>query len=109
MAHSTTRPGAGLLRHQKSDRLQPRTLGGTDPLSRRWRSADRQQSHREPNTASGPGQVELALRRIPTCWTARRQHHELIQSAKLNGHDLYRYLKDVLERLPTHPASRIKE
>jgi transposase len=33
----------------------------------------------------------------------------LIQSAKLNGHDPYRYLKDVLERLPTHPASRIKE
>jgi hypothetical protein len=30
-------------------------------------------------------------------------------SAKLNGHDPYRYLKDVLERLPTHPASRIDE
>ena len=33
----------------------------------------------------------------------------LIQSAKLNGHDPYRYLKDVLERLSTHPASRIEE
>ena len=33
----------------------------------------------------------------------------LIQSAKLNGHDPYRYLKDVLERLPTHSASRIEE
>jgi hypothetical protein len=33
----------------------------------------------------------------------------LIQSAKLNGHDPYRYLKDVLERLPTHPANRIDE
>ena len=33
----------------------------------------------------------------------------LIQSAKLNGHDPYRYLKDVLERLPTHPASRLDE
>jgi transposase len=33
----------------------------------------------------------------------------LIQSAKLNGHDPYRYLKDVLERIPTHPASRIDE
>lgn len=33
----------------------------------------------------------------------------LIQSAKLNGHDPYRYLKEVLERLPTHPASRIDE
>jgi transposase len=33
----------------------------------------------------------------------------LIQSAKLNGHDPYRYLKDVLERLPTQPASSIDE
>lgn len=33
----------------------------------------------------------------------------LIQSAKLNGHDPYAYLKDVLERLPTHPNSRIEE
>jgi transposase len=33
----------------------------------------------------------------------------LIQSAKLNGHDPYRYLKDILERLPTHAASRIEE
>ncbi|MDB5392899.1 MAG: transposase [Rhodospirillales bacterium] len=33
----------------------------------------------------------------------------LIQSAKLNGHDPYRYLKDVLERLPTQPASRIED
>ena len=31
----------------------------------------------------------------------------LIQSAKLNGHDPFAYLKDVLERLPTHPNSRI--
>jgi len=33
----------------------------------------------------------------------------LIQSAKLNGHDPLRYLRDVLERLPTQPASRIGE
>jgi hypothetical protein len=33
----------------------------------------------------------------------------LIQSAKLNGHDPYRYLKDVLARLPTQPNSRIDE
>jgi transposase len=33
----------------------------------------------------------------------------LIQSAKLNGHDPYAYLKDVLERLPTQPASRVEE
>jgi hypothetical protein len=33
----------------------------------------------------------------------------LIQSAKLNGHDPHRYLKDVLERLPTQRASRLEE
>ena len=33
----------------------------------------------------------------------------LIQSAKLNGHEPYAYLKDVLTRLPTQPASRIEE
>ena len=31
----------------------------------------------------------------------------LIQSAKLNGHDPYQYLKDVLQRLPTQRASQI--
>jgi hypothetical protein len=33
----------------------------------------------------------------------------LIQSAKLNGHDPYAYLRDVLTRLPTHKASQIDE
>ncbi|MES9826815.1 MAG: IS66 family transposase [Candidatus Thiodiazotropha sp.] len=33
----------------------------------------------------------------------------LIQSAKMNGHDPYAYLKDVLERLPTQRASAIDE
>ena len=33
----------------------------------------------------------------------------LIQSARLNGHDRYAYLKDVLQRLPTHKNSQISE
>jgi transposase len=33
----------------------------------------------------------------------------LIHSARLNGHDVYAYLKDILERLPTQPASRIAD
>ena len=33
----------------------------------------------------------------------------LVHSARLNGHDPYAYLKDVLEKLPAHPASRIGE
>jgi transposase len=33
----------------------------------------------------------------------------LVQSAKLNGNDPWAYLRDVLERLPGHPNSRIEE
>ena len=33
----------------------------------------------------------------------------LVHSARLNRNDPYAYLRDVLERLPTHPASRIGE
>ncbi len=33
----------------------------------------------------------------------------LIQSARMNGHDPYRYLKDVLTRLPTHRASKLHD
>jgi len=34
---------------------------------------------------------------------------EPIQSARLNGHDPYAYLKDVLARLPTQKMSQIDE
>jgi transposase len=33
----------------------------------------------------------------------------LVQSAKLNGLDPHAYLRDVLQRLPMHPASRLGE
>ena len=33
----------------------------------------------------------------------------LIQSARMNGHDPYAYLKDVLTRLPTQRASGIEQ
>ena len=33
----------------------------------------------------------------------------LLHSARINGHEPYAYFKDVLERLPTHPATRIDE
>jgi hypothetical protein len=33
----------------------------------------------------------------------------LIQPASISGHDPYADLKDVLERLPTQPASRVEE
>jgi hypothetical protein len=31
----------------------------------------------------------------------------LIQSAKLNGHDPYAYIKDVLQRLPTQNGNEL--
>ena len=33
----------------------------------------------------------------------------LIQSAKINGHDPQAYLRDVMDKLPTWPNSRISE
>jgi hypothetical protein len=33
----------------------------------------------------------------------------LLHSARINGHEPYAYIRDVLERLPTHPANRIDE
>jgi hypothetical protein len=33
----------------------------------------------------------------------------LIHSARLNGHDVYAYLKDILEQLPSKSASRVSE
>ncbi|MDT3750732.1 transposase domain-containing protein, partial [Pseudomonas kurunegalensis] len=33
----------------------------------------------------------------------------LIQSARMNGHDPYAYLKNVLTRLPTQRASEIEQ
>lgn len=33
----------------------------------------------------------------------------LVHSARINGHEPHAYLKDVMERLPTQPASRIGE
>ena len=33
----------------------------------------------------------------------------LLHSARINGHEPYAYLQDVLEWLPTQPASRIED
>jgi transposase len=33
----------------------------------------------------------------------------LLHSARINGHEPYGYLRDVLDRLPTHPASLIDD
>ncbi|WP_122284560.1 IS3 family transposase, partial [Pseudomonas syringae group genomosp. 3] len=55
----------------------------------------------------------LHLARHRTDGRARRQRAaaimSLIQSARLNGHDPYAYLKDLLTRLPTQRASEIDQ
>ena len=33
----------------------------------------------------------------------------LLHTARLNGHEPYAYLKDVLERLPTQPAAALHD
>jgi hypothetical protein len=33
----------------------------------------------------------------------------VLHTARINGHEPFAYLKDVLERLPTQPVSRIEE
>ena len=38
---------------------------------------------------------------------ANRRANRMFQSARMNGHDPYAYLKDVLTRLPTQRASDI--
>jgi transposase len=57
----------------------------------------------------GPGKGELALRGLFACGATAAAIMSLIRSAQLNGHDPYVYLKDVLNRLPTHRADDIAQ
>lgn len=65
-----------------------------------------------------PDSKEVATHAVPeSCVSHREVGYEaltavvmsLLQSAKLNGHDPHAYLADALERLPSHPASRIDD
>lgn len=51
----------------------------------------------------------MALRRVTTQRKTWGADHELIQSARLNGHNPYANLKDVLTRLPTQRANEIDQ
>jgi len=55
------------------------------------------------------GRKQLVVRRQPAAGKRAAAVMTLVHSARLNGHDPYAYLKDVLERLPTQPASRVQE
>jgi hypothetical protein len=81
-------------------------------LHRQRGSAGRQQPGGEPDPADRARAAELAFRRELASGQAGKRAAavmSLIQSAKLNGLDPYAYLRDVLERLPLQPASRISE
>jgi hypothetical protein len=56
---------------------------------------------------SGALEVTLTLRSRNARGGRDEPPHRI--TIKLNGHDPYAYLKDVLTRLPTQPASRIEE
>ncbi|MQU53415.1 hypothetical protein GHO03_10595 [Pseudomonas sp. FSL R10-1339] len=64
---------------------------------------------RESNPVVGTWALELVICRIAAQRQACGGNHGLIQSARLNGHDPYAYLKGVLTRLPTQRASEITE
>lgn len=50
-----------------------------------------------------------STRRIATQGKRAAAIMSLIQSARLNGHDPYAYLKDILMRLPTQRVSEIDQ
>jgi transposase len=55
-----------------------------------------------PNDTFGPLLLKTAHQRAAAVMS-------LIQSAKINGHDPYAYMKDILTRLPTQKNSQIEE
>ena len=76
------------------------------------RSADRGGGEPDLGLAVGSGGAAplQASRRDEAAQAPGEEHvMSLIQSARMNGHDPYAYVKDILTRLPTHKASRSGE
>lgn len=89
--------------------LQIDALGRGDALRRRRRRADLKQLGGKPHPADRTGKIELAVRRRLRAGKRAAAIMSLLDTARINGHEPCAYLKDVLERLPTQPASRIDE
>jgi hypothetical protein len=65
---------------------------------------------RESHSSGGPRARQLALRGVTPCRATRRRYHESDPVRQAHSTATIRTcLKDVLERLPTHPVSRIDE
>jgi hypothetical protein len=101
--------GAGWLGHRQGDGLQPSPLGG---------------AHALPCSPRLPIDNNFDEQQIRPWATARKNWlfagtllagqraaaiMSLIQTAKVNGHDPYAYLRDVLTRLPTQRARDLAE
>ena len=84
--------------------LQPLTVGSAYSLPRGWGCTQRQQPDREH---AGGWVVELVVAESLCSGKRAAANMGMIQSARLNGHDPYAYLKDVLTRLPTQRANEI--
>ena len=110
VADAAAAEGAGRLGHRQGHRLQPQPLGGarrassttaTLPIDNNWVENQIRPIAIGRNNWLFAGSLRAGKRAAAIM--------SLVHSARLNGHDPYAYLKDVLERLPTQPASRIDE
>ena len=101
--------GAATLTPGRGPALPGQPMGRPAALHRGRTPRDRQQRRRAPAARRGRRPQELALRRQHARRTPRRPLYSLIQSCRLAGVEPFRYLRDVLLRVATHPHSRIAE
>src|SRR5687768_7589151 len=87
--------GPGSLGDRQGHQLQSKLLARAHALPRRWHTAYRQQRGGEPHSPDRAATLKLVVRRIAAGQQAATVM-SLIQSARLNGHDAYRYMRDVL-------------
>ncbi len=96
-------------RRRPSSCLHPEELGSAHALSRGWRSADRQQSHRT---------FAARYRRRPNNWTFLGSDRggktmailrSFVSSCELNKVDPFAWFRDVLGRIATHSIQKLDE
>lgn len=104
-----TRPGAQRIGHGQSPRLQPETLGSADALSGRWGCAHRHNQVENQIRPWALGRSNWLFAGSLRSGKRAAAIMSLVQSARMNGHDPYAYLKDVLTLLPMQLASEITD
>ena len=97
-------------RDRRGDGLHAVELGGPDAVPRSPVSVDRQQRDGECDPADRSGKEELVVRLgSDRGGKTAATLLSLVQSCKLLGNEPFAYLRDVLDRVSTHPANRIEE